>query len=618
MIRYEFKKILKMRGIRLIFLSLIVLNGAGSLSDRAKIEETVFREEENRRNYHAYLEEILAENEHQSVLSALAGADSYAGRDLAAGRAAYERLYEVPLPAYTLTEIAFFADSERVRVLTVVFMFLVAAACVMTETESGMDRIIFSTMGGIQKGYPAKAAALVSAGFFVSVLFRVENLAVGVFFCGTHPLNVPVQAVPGYLASPLKITAGRFMGLVLIYDFIQVSLLAAGALFIMLLVRNWTAGLLTLSILSFIAWAIAAGIGGWTPWAVLKYASPAAALYFMESLASWRTFRFWGRPVPVFLFLPAVHAALAVLFFAAGRRVWKMRTPKNLRSTARLYALGREEAKKPIKAHTLWQLETKKLFVHARAGLVLLALLAVQTFSYGGKEYHETGQEYWYRMRSRELVGELTEEKGEIIKKWEAMLQDKPPGYEEIMERRQNGEISLSYMQYLLEKEEKEGEERAAIERIVRQYEGLLARKERGKSAEYIVTTPYDIWLGRRAENLFDDAKMLLAVLIGIMGLARYEKSSGMEAILLTRKDGFERIKRERRRVKILYAALCFGAACLPRIVWILAHFDLEGLWAPAGSLSFFRMVLSGIPILAVITGIMAVRLLACILISLI
>ena len=396
---------------------------------------------------------------------------------------------------------------------------------------------------------------------------------------GYDNLDVPAQSLYGYAACPYAISVGGLLAQTLLWKF-------AWALVCLLVVISVCVStpepVLAGAVLAVLG-AAAAWMNGtnslWLRNLSLWHLSGMEKLYQGAVFLNFFTYPLSRLPeAGVFFLLAGVGAYFLGLTFHC-----------------RLLGVGARELRFPglglLGSHTrLFSHEVSKALGMQKGAWILLALLALQLYTYSNVSTFYSQDEVYYRSYSRQLEGLPSEEKAAFLEREAQRLGELSSQLEELAERLGGDSFQFSHAaQSIMDQLDAQRPFQEAQD----QYNGLRP----GQS--YLYQTPYTKLFGPEAprENLLNLGKLLFALGLAAAGLFAVERETGV-GILQKTAGKSRRIALFKGIWLALWSALAVLAVQLPRYWGVFRAFGGLDLSAWANSAQWLSRLPDGITVL--------------------
>ena len=517
--------------------------------------------------YPAYLENVLATQAHLLTLPVYADPRSFGRRNLLVSGEVYRRLLDVE-PRLCYTGMAETLPGGRIT-----DGILLLAALLIALTMFSEERKHRTLLLPLKRGRGPLFAAKLAAGGILLILgvclLYGSNLLIGLLRCGMTPLSAPIQSIYGFLQSPWHISVGEYYCL-----FLLSKLLAAWCVF----------GVLVLACNTMRTPVGAAGFGILLLFCAARPVSPGrpirtacSALRLLDSERLFQTYynlNLFGRPVPDGLFTLVLWTCIGAACLSCAALLWRFRSPI---TTERRLRLG---LRRKRNTGALFSYEARKLLVLERAGLVLLAFLLLQVWTYHSFSERLSPEAYLYLDYVSRLEGPPNAEKDALLARRQANYDEVYSQLSELGNAAGSGEITPeSYqIQASFLQQELYGED--LFHKVQAQYE-----QAKQVGGDFVSLLGWERLFGRRGVRdwLELGAKLSLCLSLGLAACNAVETETGMEQLLAVSVR-----KRRAQRYKYLLAALYAAASCaicvIPHVLVIRRVYGLDGLTSPAAS----------------------------------
>ncbi len=550
-------------------------------SGAARQEETALQ------GYADHLNGILSEIEQNTSLSLFSAPSSFSEENLHLAREAYQRLEHQTVSPVPLRECGVCTDQPYSRLILLIFCTYCALFSIQIESRSQMWMLLQTRPRSCQIQFAVKAASLSLVVFLFHLALLFENLLIGISLYGLQSLHQPIQQIPGYIDSPVFMSAGTYL---MVHFFCSwFWCLGLGFLILALAIRihHPITCLLIILCTGAVQMGIYQYVSEWSALSVFKYASWASGIFLESFFQSWITVPFLGHAVPAFHIVVCSEALVMILGFAAGLLSWKRYRiiPRRRSLPPRPPVIVNPKGY----AWPIFAFEFRKLWISQRALLVLLFLCAVQYRQYAFKTFPPDGIEHYYRQYSASLIGLFTNDTAEKARQLRLSFGISLQEQQALDQALEKGEISESYYRWKTAFQERSNEKETAVSMIESQCRNLMEQKQRGFAVEYVIQTPWDQWFGDKEENLGDFIKLAAALILGLSQIHTYETATHMHTLLYPGPARRSRLMQAKRIQAVIYTAICIGIAYMPRILWTVRTFQVRGYRCHCHSLSVFQ-----------------------------
>lgn len=516
--------------------------------------------------YSAYLENVLATQAHLLTLPVYQ-TEGFDRRNLIVSGAVYRRLLDVE-PRLCYTGMAETLPGGRIT-----DGILLLAALLIALTMFSEERKHRTLLLPLKRGRGPLFAAKLAAGGILLILgvclLYGSNLLIGLLRCGMTPLSAPIQSIYGFQQSPWHISVGEYYCL-----FLLSKLLAVCCVF----------GVLTLACNTMRTPVGAAGLAALLLFCAARpeaadrpihTACSALRLWNSERLfQTYYNLNLFGNPVPDGLFTLVVWTCTGAVCFSCAALFWRFRNPIANKRKLRLDLLRKKNAR------TLFTYEVHKLLVMERAGLILLAFLLLQVWTYRDFSERLSPEAFLYLDYVSRLEGPPNAEKESLLAQRQANYGEIYSQLTELGNAVDSGKITPeSYqIQASFLQQELYGEE--LFHRVQAQYE-----QAKQSGGDFVSLLGWERLFGRRGVRdwLELGAKLGLCLSLGLAACGAVEAETGMEQLLVVsvRK---RRAQRYKRLLAALYSAVSCAICVIPHVLVIRRVYGLDGLTSPAAS----------------------------------
>lgn len=534
-------------------------------ADRALVGAVAERVRETA-DYSDYLDNVLATQEHLLTLPVYQ-AEGFERQNLIVSGEAYRRLLDVK-PQLCYTGMAETLPGGRVTDVLLLLAALLIALTLFSEERKHRTLLLPLKQG---RG-PLFMAKLAAGGILLVMgvaLLYGSNLLIGVLRCGMTPLSAPVQSIYGFQQSPWHITVGEYYGL-----FLLSKLIAAGCVFGVLSLACNTmrtpvgaAGLSALLLLF-------AAQSGYSEKPIFQACGLLRLADTERLFQTYYNLNLFGTPVPDGLFTLGLWVLVGAACMLCAALLWRIRSPIMTERKLRFFLCRK---KKP---RTLFSYEARKLLVMERAGLILLAFLLLQVWTYRDFSERLSPEAYLYLDYVSRLDGPPNAEKDALLAERQANYDAVYSQLEELADAVASGEITEESYQIQIDflQQELYGEE--LLHKVQAQYE-----QAKQSGGDFVSLLGWERLFGRRGVRdwLELGAKLGLCLSLGLAACYAVEAETGMEqllAVFVRRR----RAQRYKRLLASLYAAASCAICVIPHVLAVRSVYGLDGLTSPAAS----------------------------------
>ena len=571
----------------------------GELFSERELYDEILPEVENLAQYEAYLDSIDQNAAQMGSLSLFADSDSFESKVINLTPDAYEHLRG------TQIKVEFPDGAENVMKSVfpwtgLVFAVVLACALFSKEIEDGSARVIRAAKNGRLTLLTVRLCVLLLASVLVGVLSVGIPFTVNLFRWGLGDLSRPIQSLPAFFTSPMKISVGR-------YYLLEATALAA-AVFLTALITVLFCNLLGGSVAVYGAMICTLTLESLGYFFIsrnsflnpLKYLNLIALGDAQNLLSDYRVLNFFGNPVSLqFVLLLAVLLVLALVVpllyrLSFTREPVRLTLPKFLQRERKYH-------------FSLLTKEACRLFITQKAALVLAVLVAIQWYSY-------TSFAPAYDQEDMRLRSYITAINGKLDAAGLAYIAEREEYYNSLAEtlarydqRLADGEISPESYQGIS----------AALQQQMQGQEDFFAFKEEaerllseGKTV-FLYKTGYELMLGKPGGKTVAMQGVLAMVFLTLALAAIYasDNASGFAALLASTPRGRGYLLCRKLALASLVAILVTLAAYVPYTVNILKFYGSFQLGESVQLLLDFPVDIS---ILAYIVLLMVFRAVLC------
>lgn len=525
-------------------------------------------------DYASYLAGIEEQASVVRQLELFGGASAYEVRASGKTQEIYEALEGTEIQFDISAGIRLVTDWRQTDILILVLLVIFLLYLVWKEREENVLILIRTARYGRRELYAAKLLAFLAGAAGIVILFYGINLLEAVKFVGLGNPGRPIQSLDGYLASPFRITAGRYLLLFFLFKILAVWITGCVIFVICALLHELRQILLAtggIAAAQIVLWAV---IPENSRMCVFHKVNLVSLLDTGGWFAFYSNMNVLGFPVSEctvnFVFFGAAAGALVV----CGGYISAL--PAVSLGKAARSAGKRNRCPGTCLGTGLLRHEIYKIFCSCR-GLLLLAVLAL--FCVGSSmnmKYYSTVEDYYYQGFSAHLSGSVSETGQTYLEEEKERIARMDQELLELQQKLESGEISMESFEARSAGVSVSVEERSALERAGIQYEYLMT----GQSAdrEYIDQTGWEYLYGTANHESMEKytlAALFFLILVLSPAIAGDYTS---HVILVSRmaKKG-----RHTQRFCVCISGILFGIVLsaityFPNFLWILQRFEMN------------------------------------------
>lgn len=164
--------------------------------------------------------------------------------------------------------------------------------------------------------------------------------------------------------------------------------------------------------------------------------------------------------------------------------------------------------------------------------------------------------EYFYRLYSENLIGELSKEKEQYLVQEETYIASYTERIDEYYPRYEEGEISEELLNYYIESSNISNERKAAFEKVQTQYQELMEKEAEGISVVYLNESRWERLTNEKGVQRMYSFQLLLTIffILCLHDFVCMEDIVGMRKILNTTSNGKNRLIFIKAVIAILFA----------------------------------------------------------------
>ena len=527
--------------------------------------------------YGQYLDGIKEQAEVIAGSSLFADQDVFSKRNAELIPQKYSHLHGIKLKADNPQGILLATESRvtdmiLAALIVILFFFFFG----MEREEGAMAFVRCAKYGGTKLGM-SKTAVVFAGSLFGTLFLYLGNFAIAGAVYGFGDMGRWIQSVEGYMASPWKITVGRYLILFLLAKTAAAVAIAGIVIWIAL----WGKDLLMSGIALLGVTALEYGLyTAILPHSWLDIFKQCNLFRFMETerfFQSYDTVNLFQYPFSSVWVCCAVGAAV---FAASVRAIWvsyenagqSEYTRKHIRKHVRT-------GKKRLKAHSLLYYEAYKTLWVSGAGILLAGFLVLQfAVCSGGKAYFTT-DELYYENYMKKLEGEVTEEKLKFIREERKRIDGLKKEQNSLITDGMDGQEMLSRRTVL--------ERQPMCEQAFLRIEGQAERI--GKDGVFLNEVGYGYLLDVGAQVRLT-GELLLVLILAFHSVFVIEKTPGMHTVFHTVPNGKKRIWKRKWCLLAISILLLCAAADSMAVIYRMKSQGLTALNVPIRYLSGFEM----------------------------
>lgn len=554
---------------------------------------------ENLAGYEAYLDSIGQNAAQMGALSLFEDANSFESRVIAQTPGAYKHLRG------TQVKIEF-PDGAQGAIrgvfpwIGLVFAVIFAAALFSEEIEDGSARLIRAAKYGRKTLLTIRLFVLLLTALLTALLLVGIPVAVNFFRWGLGDLNRPIQSLPAFFTSPLKVSVGG-------YFLLQAGALAASifltelitVLFCNLLGGSLAvyAGMLgTLSVETLCYFLISRN-SFLNP---LKYLNLIALGDAQKLLSDYRALNFFGQPVSLqTVLLLTILLVLAVIVpilyrLSFTREPVRLSLPKFLQREKNYH-------------FSLFPKEAYRLFITQKAALVLAVLVGIQWYMYASFAPAFNQEDMRLRSYVTAINGRLDEAGLAYLSEQEASYDSLEETLVRYAQKFEDGEISEESYQAISQAMGQQMQSRQSFLAFKEEAEQLLSE---GKTV-FLYKTGYELILGKPGAKTVAMQGVLAMVFLTLALAAIYaaDNASGFAALLFSTPRGRGYLLRRKLVLAAIVAVFTSLLAYIPYMMNILKFYGTFQLGESVQLLLDFPLDIS---LLSFIILVMVLRALLC------
>lgn len=537
--------------------------------------------------YDHYLMEINEQAEKMMKSSIFAAKNTFSYKNLVLTPQAYAHLKGSNVISSFSHGVRLVTDHALTDAFLLLSLVILAMHLLISEREEGTVSLLKATKLGREETMLAKATVLLLFSFFLIVLFYATNLVIAANEIGLGNIERPIQALDGYLSSPLKINVWQYIGLFFVAKFLGMFGVLCCFFFICIICRNSIFSCLSgiaLFGLETLLWKKIAPHSLLSP---LSHFNLIALLDTSSYFSNYVNINLFGQPINIktagiaTAFTAIIFGViLGIQIFAKEttfdvRRIWtieKIRNRMNLFNGNHLNLLRHE---------------AYKLLVVNKGLLILLIFIFVQLLHYNNLTFIIDQEEFHYRNYSMFLEGELTIEKQAFLKTEQKRFESLEEELVILYEMYENKEIDEKYLDYRLAQYADSGFQQRAFQKAQNQYKQLGAMLNQKRPVAYVYQTGWSKLFGSEAKRseLMDHGKLFIVLILGLSSFGAIEKMKDMDKLIKISKKGIRAVMRRKLIISAFFSVTIAIITFIPRIISVFQTYGANGLSAPVISI---------------------------------
>lgn len=469
-------------------------------------------------------------------------------------------------------------------IITVFILLLIVGELFIKEQQQGIMPVIKTTKKGRKQVILAKIFAVLIMCFILSLIFLLVNLLYSSVVYGLGDLSRPVQSLPGFAASTVKINIWQYFILLWIVKSFAFFIAASIAVIFSVIFANIIAAYGFTGIILAINYVLYFAIPVTSPAAQLHFLNLANFLSGTSLFCGEVNLNIFSVPMDVLTISLIIMGILAVALPVAAVLIFvKSKKEKGaLKILSRLPSPHRKKYSAEIFCY-----ECFKLFISNGAIVILAVFLAVQFLSFPEKDTL-TAYEQCEISYMETLKGRYTEEK-------------------------------LSYLQSEYDANAALGSDNFTARTKAYSLESKLLPlayhlqelSSQGKSSEFVPYSGYEYIFNTDSKTAsFSACILILFITISVTSLFPMEKATGMDQILSTTRKGKGKTTDAKVKTCLMLSAVMYVLAFLPDLIYCLKMYGFESLLSQSQNLMVLREASISLPIMVYIVLLYAIRLL--------
>lgn len=457
----------------------------------------------------------------------------------------YRHLHGLELKGDNPQGVLLATESRMTDLILGVLIVLLAYFFLSMEREEGTMAFARCTRYGGTKLGRTKIAVIFAGSLACVLVLYGTNFAIAGAVYGFGDPGRGLQSVEGYLASPWKITVGGYLGLFLAAKLAAAAVVTGCVVWIVL----WGKSLLGTSIVlvgvtavEYVLWVSI------PPHSWLDLAKQCNLFHFMESgkfFQSYETMNLLGYPVSSLLVCGVAGLLLLIVaVWVAGSSYERVSRGEYAQNKPKRRFLMR---KKGQRAHSLLYYEAYKSLWLSGAGVLMAGCLLLQLAGASGERVYFSLDELYYKNYMKELEGEVTGEKLEVLREEEHRIAGME---EELYSLGQKGE-ELNEEELLTRSAALNRKLlcRNAFERVKEQAERI------GRDGIFLDEVGYACLLDLR-QQVYQAGQLLLLIVLAFYSVFIADKTAGMTSLWCTVPKGKKKI--QKRKWALLAGSILF------------------------------------------------------------
>lgn len=469
-------------------------------------------------------------------------------------------------------------------IITVFILLLIVGELLIKEHQQGIMPVIRTTKKGRKQVILAKIFAVFIMCFVLSLIFLSVNLLYSAVVYGLGDLSRPVQSLPGFAASTIKITIWQYFILLWIVKAFAFFIVASIAIVFSVIFANGIAAYGLTGIILAVNYVL---------YFVIPVTSPIAQLHFLNLgnfLSGTSLFcgevnlNIFSVPMDVLTISLIIMAVLALVLPIISVLIFV----KSKKEKGKLKILSRLPSPHRKKYSSgIFSYECFKLFVSNGAIIIFAVFIAVQFLSYPKKDTL-TAYEQCEISYMETLKGEYTEEKLNYLQS----------EYEENAAL-SNDNFTARTKAYSIES------------KLLPLAYHLQELEAHGENAEFVPYSGYSYLFNPDSKTASASACFLiLFIAISVTSLFPMEKSTGMNQILTTTLKGKGKTVSTKVKTCLMLSVIMCILAFAPDFIYCLKMYGFESLMSESQNLMVLSESFISLPIIVYMIILYLIRLL--------
>ena len=573
----------------------------GDVFSEYTLYQTVLLEAKYLTEYEVYLDNIEHNAKQIGASSFFTDSTSFESRVIAVTPNAYKHLRGINL------QIEFPDGAQGVlqggfQWIGLVFAAVFAATLFSEDIENGSTWVIRATKNGRSVLLTVRLFVLILSSLLMALLLMGIPFVINLFRWGIGDLSRPIQSLPAFFTSPLKLSVGGYMLLqsgalalsVFLTELITVLFcdLLGGSMAVY-------AGMIGTLSLETLAWLLISRNSFLNP---LRYLNLIALSDVESLLADYRALNLFGQPVSLQFALVLTAALALIVLVPMLYRLSFTREPVRI-------SLPKFLQRKKNYHFSLLTKEAYRLFITQKAALVLVVLVGIQWYMYTSFSPAFDQEDMRLRSHITAIGGKLDAAALNYISDKEAHYSGLSESFAWYSQRFADGEITSESYQAISQVIQQQLEGQMSFFAFKQEVERLFAE---GKSV-ILYKTGFDLMLGKTGAKTVAMQGIMAMIFISLSLASIYaaDNASGFASLLSSTRRGRGFLL---SRKLVLVSWISVFVALVTYVPYILSILKFYGSFQLKESIKLFMGFPLEISILSYIILLIILRVILCIL----